>query len=220
MLIEQAYLRFKQKVEKNVTNDSISTSRGNFVLLYNEAQNKFTELNLQQRGVDDIRYIQHLLILDKKIPYVSKTYDHYNFTLPSDYLDLADIRGLASNSKCFNVQIELFEIQTENLNSLLSDEFNKPSFKFRESRYTVNSNTVSVYADDTFTIDNILLNYYRYPNKIKLIDENNPESTFDESVKIEWDDKSLDRIISMTAGEFDMNEMNTRLQVQNLRTQK
>lgn len=220
MLIEQSYLKFKQKVEKNVTNDSISTSRGNFVLLYNETQNKFIEAHLQQRGVDDVRYIQNFLILDKKIPYSSKLYDHYNFKLPADYLDLADVRALASTSNCSNTELNLFEIQTENLNAILQDEFNKPSFKWREAPYTVNSNTVSIYTDGNFTVDNILLNYYRYPNQIKLIDPQNPESRFDETSKIEWDDKSLDRIISLSAGEFDMNEMNQRLQVQNLRAQK
>ena len=217
MSVEQAYLKFKQKVEKYITNDSISTSRGNFVLLFNESQNKFLEAHLQQRGIDDVRYIQNFLVLDKKISHTSKLQDHYNFSLP---IDLADVRAIASTSNCSNEILNLFEIQTENLNAILQDEFNKPSFKWREAPYTVNSNSLSVYTDNDFKVDEILLNYYRYPNPIKLISPTNPESLFNESSKIEWDEKSLDRIISISAGEFGMNEGSTMYQLQNLRTQK
>lgn len=219
MSVEQAYLKYKMKIEKNVTNDGVSSDRGRFVIEFNEAQNKWLEFHLQQRGVDDVRYVEKFLILDKKIPYSSKLYDHYNFLLPKDYLDLADSRGLASSGKCKDKEINLFEIRTENLNSILQDEFNKPSFKWREAPFTVNSNTVSVYTDG-FSVEHLLLNYYRYPKQIKLINPSNPESKFDENQKIEWDDKSLDRIISITAGEFDMNDSNARYQVQNLRAQK
>lgn len=218
-MVEEAYLKYKQKIEKNVTNDGISSSRGSFVLQFNEAQNKWLEFHLQQRGVDDVRYIENFLVLDKKIPYSSKLYDHYNFLLPKDYLDLADARALASNKVCNNVEISLFEIRTENLNSILQDEFNKPSFKWREAPMTINSNTASVYTDG-FSVEQLLLNYYRYPKQIALQNPLDPESKFDENQNIEWDTKSLDRIISLSAGEFDMNNLDQRFQIQNLRTQK
>ena len=219
MSIEKAYLKYKTKIEKNVTNDGISSSRGAFILQFNEAQNKWIEFHLQQRGIDDVRYIQKFLVLDKKIPYSSKQYDHYNFKLPSDYLDLSDARALGSKEKCTKKEINLFEIKTENLNSILQDEFNKPSFKWREAPMTINSDTLSVYVDD-FSVETLLLNYYRYPRQIKLLNPSDPESKFDETQEIEWDDKSLDRIISLTAGEFDMNNLDQRFQIQNLRTQK
>lgn len=219
MSVEKAYLKYKIKIEKNATNDAISSNRGSFTITFNEAQNKYLEFHLQQRGVDDVRYIEKFLILDKDIPYTSKLFDHYNFKLPQDYLDLSDVRAKASLKDCKNKDINLFEIRTENLNSTLQDEFNKPSFKWREAPFTVNSNTISVYTDG-FSVDKILLNYYRYPKQIALVNQLDPESTFDENQNIEWDDKSLDRIISIAAGEFDMNDSNARYQVQNLRAQK
>lgn len=219
--VETAYERYLQKVEKNITNDNISTDRGRFVMLFNESQNKFQELVLQNRGSDDVRYIQNLLILDKKISNSKKAFDHYDFEIPENYFDLADVRALASKEDCENQLIELFEMQSENINSILSDEFNKPSFKWREAPYTLNSNKVSVYVgDDDFKIDSLLMDYYRYANQISLINPENPESKFNELIKIEWDDKALDRILSICAGEFDMNENNPRFQIQNLRTQK
>ena len=61
--------------------------------------------------------------------------------------------------------------------------------------------------------------YYRYPNQIKLQDPENPESDFD-STEVEWDDKSLDDIISLMVANLDMNEGNPRFQINTLRTQK
>lgn len=218
--IELAYESYLLKVEKNGVNDGISTSRDRFVITFNEAQNKFTEFTLQNRKVDDVRYIEHLLVLDKKILTSSKTSDHYNFPLPDNYLDLASVRGFGSQDNCKNQSIELFEIQTENSSEILNDEDNKPSFKWREAPFTIASNLVNVYTDNTFSVDEILLSYYRYPTQIALIDPYNPESKFDETITIDWDAKSLDRIISLTAGEFDLNTNNPRFQLQNARAQK
>lgn len=217
---EQAYEKTLLKTEKNQTNDNISLDRGRWVLMFNEAQNKFIELTLQNRGVDDVRYIERFLILDKKIPYSSKTQDYFNFNLPKDYLDLADARAIAAKGKCKNKVIFLTEVRAENLNEKLQDEYYKPSFKWRESLYITNSNNISVYTLGEFSITELLLSYYRYPNRASLKFPDDPESKFDETIELEWDDKSLDRIISMVAMEFDINESDQRFQLQNLRTQK
>lgn len=220
MTVQEAYIQYELKKGKNATTTGISSSRGLFVRQFNEAQDKWTEFHLQSRGVDDVRYIQHLLVLDKNIPASSNLYDHYNFSLPKDYLDTADVRAIASQGECKNKKLFLQEIRTEDLNIKLQDPYLKPSFKWRESLYTVNSNQISIYTDGTFTVDNILLNYYRYPKRIALINPNDPESDFTSISVIEWDDKSALRIISLAAGEFDMNNLNERFQIQNLRTQK
>lgn len=175
--VQQVKDRFLVKSEKNGVNDAIATDNLRFSLLYNEAQNKFLTLHLQQRGIDDVRYIQRYLILDKKVTHSSKTQEKYNFEIPKDYFDLADVRAKGVKEKCERL-LNCVEIQTENLNEVLQDEFNKPSFEWDEVPYTINSNLLSVYTDNTFSISEILLNYYRYPNQIKLLDEYDSESDF------------------------------------------
>ena len=98
------------------------------------------------------------------------------------------------------------------------NEFLKPSFDWREAPYTINSDKLSVYVDN-FNLDSLLLNYYRYPNQIRLEDAEDPESDF-APIEIEWDDKSLDDIISIMVANLDMNENNPRYQLNTLRTQK
>ena len=219
MTIEQIRERFVIKAEKNATNDSITTDNLRFCLLFNESQNKFLTLQLQNRKIDDVRYIQNFLVLDKSIPTTSKSQDKVNFKLPENYFDLADARANATKENCSDL-IYLFELRTENLGEILQDEYNKPSFKWREAPYTVNSNQLSIYTDNEFRITELLLNYYRYPNQIRLLDEEDAESKFDENVPIEWDDKSLDDIISIMVFNSDINENNPRFQLNNLRAQK
>ena len=214
---EEVKERYLIKAEKNGTNDNIATDNYRFCLNFNESQNKFLTLQLQNRGIDDVRYIQNFLVLDKKIPPLNTSEDKVNFKLPENYFDLSSARAKAKTESCSDL-IDLFEIQTENLNEIMFNEFLKPSFAWREAPYTVNSNNLSIYTDN-FKIENLLLNYYRYPNQIKLVDSENPESEF-EKIQIEWDDKSLDDIISLMVFNFDINESNPRYQLQTLRIQK
>ena len=61
--VEEARERYIIKAEKNGTNDNITTDNYRFCLNFNESQNKFLTLQLQNRGIDDVRYIQKFLIL-------------------------------------------------------------------------------------------------------------------------------------------------------------
>lgn len=216
--IEEAKERYRIKAEKNGINDNITTDNYRFSLNFNESQNKFLTLHLQNRGVDDVRYVQKFLVLDKKLSLKETKEDKYIFETPKDYFDLSSARAKAKKSNCQDL-IELVEIQTENLNEILNNEFLKPSFKWREAPYTVNSDTISIYTDG-FQIKEVLLNYYRYPNQIKLQDPEDPESNFSDTSTIEWDDKSLDDIISIMVANFDMNQNNPRFQLNTIRTQK
>ena len=215
--IEEVKERYIIKAEKNGTNDNITTDNYRFCLNFNESQNKFLTLQLQNRGIDDVRYIQKFLVLDKNISPENTSENKVNFKLPKNYFDLSSARAKAQSNGCQDI-IELIEIQTENLNEIMFNEFLKPSFDWREAPYTINSDQLSIYKDN-FTIDSLLLNYYRYPNQIKLQDPENPESDFD-STEIEWDDKSLDDIISLMVANLDMNGGNPRFQINTLRTQK
>lgn len=219
MTFEQVRDSYIVKVEENATNDNIATDNLRISLLFNESQNKFLTLHLQNRKSDDVRYIQNFLVLDKSIPYFSKTQDKENFKLPDDYFDLADARAKAKKGSCTDI-INLFELRTENLNEILQDEFHRPSFEWREAPFTVNSNLLSIYTDNEFHILELLLNYYRYPSQLKLIDENNPESGFSPESIVEWDKKALDDIISLMVFNNDINENNPRFQLQTIRIQK
>ncbi len=211
MNTSQIFDRFLIQAEKNSTNDFIAVDKGRFVELYNIASNKYVEFVYERKNQDDLRYIQTLLVDDTKIPGVQKD-EHVLFKLPENYFDFSNAYGSAAKGKC-KAKIALFEIKDFNRNiSILADEFTTPSFEYRESYFTFSEDNLKVFTTD-FKIPFIHLSYYRYPAQIKLKDINNPELGFDDSVKIDFDDKVINRILDMAVSIFDINEDNPRYQI-------
>lgn len=211
MTTQTAFDKFQIKVNKNLETGSIAVDRGRFVLIFNEAQNRLIEYILDKKNEDDVRYIQKILISDFPISSSESKIGYQNFPLPKDYFDFSSVNASASKEKCQNKQMFLFEMKDDNKNELLQDEFNKPSFEARESFFNITSDNLRVYTDD-FTLDKILLSYYRYPVQIRLLNNDDPESDFDNSINPEFDDKFVDRVLSIASGEFELNVENPKSQ--------
>ena len=134
------------------------------------------------------------------------------FELPKNYFDLSSAYTKASNKTCKDQKISLYEIKDDNKIEILQDEFNKPSFIAREAPFSISSNELYVYKD-CFSNDELYLTYYRYPVQIRTIVEDDPESPFNEQFAPEFDDKFLDRIISMAASLFEGNSGDSKYQI-------
>ena len=80
------------KVEKNGTNDNISLDYSRFVILAKSSFIKFMEKVYENKGDDEIRYIQNLLITAKlQKDNNSKTFSEY--TLPENYFNHSSIQA-------------------------------------------------------------------------------------------------------------------------------
>ena len=211
MQTERAYEKFQMKVNENYESSKIAVDRGRFVILANESQNKMMENILDRKSNDELRYIQKVLVKDKKILKDSSTETTDRFPLPTDYFDFSSAYTKAQKGNCLQ-KINLYEIKDDNSIEILSDEFNKPSFIARETPFTFSNDSVIVFKED-FKNTELFLSYYRYPVQIKLIDEENPESGFDENYQFEFDDKFVDRIISMAASELKINNEDASFQI-------
>ena len=216
MKASEAYERFLMKAERNSVNDGLSTDRGRFVQLFNEASHRYIEYCYEKKNEDDIRYIQSMLVDSEPISYSFHNENYYAFELPEDYFEFSNVYGKASKGDCYNTNIDLFEIKDFNKNIIISDEFTSPSFEYREAPFTISDNSVKVFTDNNFSVDNIILTYYRYPKKIKLQNPDNPESQFDDSFDLDFDDKVIDRIISAAVSGFDINNSSERWQLHNV----
>jgi len=201
------YIKFLQKVNKNYTNDNISVDKGRFILLYNEAQNKFIEWVLEKRNEDDIRDIQNLVVTDKKLDINSAGDINDSFKLPKNYFSFINVNVKATKNKCKNTNINSFEVKGENLNELLNDFNNKPSFLFRETFYTFGNNNIIIYKDD-FDISKVFMSYYRYPQSIDINGYIKIDGSTSTDVDSEFDDRITDRIISLCAKDFNSNNDN------------
>lgn len=216
MKASNVYDRYILKVEKNSVNDNVSTDKQRFVETYNEYQIRFFEYIYDLKNEDNFRYIESLLVRERKINESIKGRESSSFELPDNYLDLSSVYALGSKGKCKNKKIDLpIEVKDIEKDLYLMDENTKPSFEYRESLYTIAGGFVNVYHSD-FSIDSVILSYYRYPKKLRLQNPDNPESDFDDSFDIDFDDKSINRILSAAASGFDINNNSERWQINNM----
>lgn len=207
MRIIDCYLRALQKAEENATNGGIKLDKARFVQLFNEEQNLLVLYLLDKRNEDDIRYLQKLVVYSKDIS-KNRSIDNQIsdlFSLPSDYLDFINVSGVFSRGECSASDFNLWEAKNENVNELLADEFNKPSYDYRDAFYTIGEEGVRVYKGD-FNVDKLFLSYYRYPNPVDIsgyIKSDNSSST---DIDPELDDKLVDIILNMVEKQFALNE--------------
>lgn len=212
MTTEQTYIKFLLKVNDNFENSNVAGDRGRFVVVFNEAQNKMIEYILDNKKNDESRYIQQILVSNHKILKTTSVEYADTFQLPKDYFDLSSAYTKASNKTCKDQKINLYEIKDDNKVEILQDEFNKPSFIAREAPFSLSSNKLHVYKD-CFSNDELYISYYRYPVQIRTVVEDDPESPFNEVFAPEFDDKFLDRIISMAASLFEGNNSDEKYQI-------
>lgn len=214
MQVERAYEKFLLKANENFETSKIAVDRGRFTLLFNEAQNKMLENILDRKADDEYRYIQKLLVKNKEIPREASQENLDLFPLPKNYFDFSSAytKATSKGNKCTDVKIYLYEVKDDNIVEVLQDEFQKPSFIAREAPFSFTSDKIAVYKED-FKNDSLVLSYYRYPLQIQLIDEEDPESAFNEDYPIEFDDKFTDRIISMAVSEFEINNSNDKFNI-------
>ena len=71
MNIQEAYLRFLIKVNKNLSSNNITASKDRFVLLYNEEQIRRVEYILDNKNDDEIREINTFLVQNNNLPQTS-----------------------------------------------------------------------------------------------------------------------------------------------------
>lgn len=203
-----------------VGTNNIALDKSRFVLTANEAQNKIIEHFLSNKTDENLRYIQQILV-DKKIQSSGVENNLYSkVLLPEDYFDFSSVIGYGTKGMCNNKQINLYEIKDPNKDEILIDEFNKPSFLYREAPFVVSQDMLKIYTMEEFVLDNVILNYYRYPIQIRQVDPDDPESAFDDTVEIEFDDKLVDRIISEIVSEIQLNNKESVFQQNKIRAQQ
>ena len=190
---------------------NIAVDNSRAIISLNEAQNRMVEFFLSTKQDDNLRYIQKLL-KSQEIERTSEEKLTNNFSLPDDYFDFSSIVGYGSTEKCKGKKFHLYEIKNQNKDEILNDEFNKPSFLYRESPYYISEDSIKIFVDD-FKMDKVILDYYRYPVQLRLVDEDNPESDFDEGFQIDFDDKLIDRIVSEAVFLIQVNNKESEFQV-------
>lgn len=204
MTINQAYITFTQLVNRNSTNDNLSVDKPRFVLLFNRVAKAYTEWILEKSNQDDLRDIQKLLVLDYKLTKSSSKESFTEFNLPSDYFNFSNLQVFSSKESCKNIKLGSFEVKNQDVEELLIDEFNRPSFEFRETFYTISADKIAIYKSD-FNLDKALLSYYRYPIEVNMSGFIDLEGNNTTDIDPEFDDKVVNKILIACAKDYSLN---------------
>lgn len=215
MNINETYLKFLNKVNKNFINDNISVDKGRFVIIFNEAQNKYVDWIISQNNTSAIRNIRFLKIPNEELSKSSSYEDFDSFTLPKDFFRFINVRAKAKKGSCTDYLDILFEVKGENVHELYNDENNEPSFDYRESFYTFSSNSIDIYKKD-FDVSNVILTYYRFPKSVDIAGYYRIDNTVSKDIDSEFTDDIIDKILDICVKDFNVNSDNLeRYQVDN-----
>ena len=201
MKISEAYVTFVDLVNRNLTSNNLNVDKPRFINLFNKISIEYVSWILDKRSDDGIRYISPLLIIRAPLAINEITDEFTSFTLPKDYFDLANFHAYGTYKKCKDVRIKTFEVKSEDIEELLNDDANIPSFEYRETFYLVDSNRVTAYQDN-FKITRGLLSYYRYPKKVDIEGYIHLDKTHSKNVDPELDDKVVHKILTAMAKQF------------------
>jgi len=201
MNIEQEYIQFVNLVDRNATNNNVNIDKPRFIILYNDYQNRFVQWILEKRNEDAIRYVAPLLQTNKKLSKdsVEKTYTTYK--LPKDYFDFANLSVFAKKGACKNERLYTFEVKSEDVEELLADVDNRPSFEARETFYYTGDKKINIFKQN-FEINEALLTYYRYPKQVDISGYTRLDGSSSQNINSEWDDRISSRILNAMAVGF------------------
>lgn len=205
MTSEEAYLKFTEMVEENTTNNNLDVSPDLFVSLYNNTTLQYVEWILEKKNEDAIRYVAPLLVLKKKLALGNRLDTHDNYKLPKDFFDLSNLDVYAKTDCCGEDRLKTFEVKNDDENELYFDEFNCPSYPYRETFYTLSNNNVAIFKKD-FEISSVKLSYYRYPKEIDIQGYIRTDGTSSQNIDPDLDDKVVNRILIATAKSFSANK--------------
>lgn len=205
MKILDCYLRALQRAEENLTNGGLTLDKGRFVNLFNDSQIRLVRSILDRKNDDRIRDIQKLVVFDRILEVKGAYVDRALYSLPDDYFAFSNVRMKFRRGDCVAVDFNIHEAKNENVHKLLADEFNKPSFDYRDTFYVIGEDGVNVFVDD-FTCEQVKLTYYRYPTNVDISGYIRSDSTQSKDIDPELSDELVDEILNMVQRQFALNK--------------
>lgn len=210
MNFEESYQKYLILAEANGTTDKLATNKGRYAVKYNISQNKIIEWFIENNATDENRYLQSLKVPYQKLEQVETKPDYTSFSIPKNYFEFIDLRVYGGKDKCKNQPFRAREVKGENVSNLLIDSNTNPSFKYRETFYTIAKDAVQVFKTN-FNIDSTEMSYYRYPKQIELVNPNDPESKF-KNEQLDFDDKLINRIIFLSVSLHELSSDDPKYQ--------
>jgi len=182
--VTELLYKLDMRLNKLSSNDFQSIPLENKVLALNEGQIKLVKKKLDPNntlgiGLDGFkkRYedVQNLAVPFEKMGVQKTDETHTSYqadinTLKYEYFIPLEMYAECSRGNCTNRTIYIERvIRHGDLFTMMANNHFVPSFLYQETMAIISSNNIIVYSNDPagdFVVDNIYLNYLRYPQKI------------------------------------------------------
>jgi hypothetical protein len=204
MNVQEAYLRFLTKVNRNLSSNNIVASKDRFVLLYNEEQIRHLDYCLDFRNDIGIKDAEEFLVTDSNVQPQAAIDNIVPLNLADDWYEVSSAYAYVKTDECDNIRLSLFEIKNFDQEQLAIDANNSPSIRYREAPYYMGDNNLNVYTKD-FTIERGIVTYYRFPRPIDIEGYIKLDDTASTNIDPEGTDWWVNKVISMCAESFFRN---------------
>jgi hypothetical protein len=225
MLNSTITIKIKQRLNKLDSQDYDNITCWQVVEAFNKAQVEWSRRQLHginvvkegdeqsTRRKDDL---QKLLI---KTPLTSVKKDlYYEGDVPVNYLQWKRVDIYAKKECCDKRRMTVYLAEEGNLNQLLRDKSKQPSFEWAETFATLINDTVHLYTNNEFEIEEAYLTYYRQPVKIQIDGCSDPYTGITSTTNVDCEFKDdiieliIDEAVSILAGDIESGNQFSRTQ--------
>lgn len=208
MNVIEIYKQLLNKVNKNDTNGNVKIPKSQFVSTFNEQKRLWLNNKIKKdESSDYIEDIESLLVIDEELELQNSNSLKSEFNLPSNFFKKVSSYVLASKGECKNSVLANWIVKPKNINVLLQNDEQNPSFEFQETLSIISGNKIVTYKDN-FEINSLFLSYYKEPIDIDIEGYIHLDGTPSKNIDIDLDKTNTSVIINMTALEILRNYEN------------
>jgi hypothetical protein len=209
-------LKIKQRLNKLDSQDFDNVQTWQIIEAFNKAQVQWIRRQLHgtnqhrsgdeqtKRRIDDLQ----ILLIDTPLILVKGKY-WYETPLPANYLEWKRVSAYAKSDCCSDRRMKIYQVEEANIDEILNDANKQPSFEWGETIATLKNNSVIIYTNGEFELENANLVYYRQPRRIQITGSVDPYTSNISAIDVESEFKDdivevmIDEAVTILAGDIE-----------------
>jgi hypothetical protein len=210
-------LKIKQRLNKLASQDYDNLECWHIVEAFNKGMVSWCRRNLHgnnlyktgdegsKRRIDDLQ----ILLSEISINLVKKDLYYEYVNLPGDYFEWKRVSANATTKCCGKRRMVIYLAEEANVDTLLRDQYKRPSYEWGETFCTLRDNNLKIYTNDEFDVPSAQLTYYRQPRRIQILGCVDPYTNVQSTVEVECEFKDdlvelfIDEAAKILAGDIE-----------------
>lgn len=170
-------IKVKQRLNKLASQDYDNLECWQIVEAFNKGMVDWCRRNLHgnnlyktgdegsKRRIDDLQ----ILLTELNLTLVKKDLYYEAPALPGNYFEWKRVSTYAKTDCCDKRRMVIYLAEEANVDTLLRDQYKKPSYEWGETFCTLRNNTLRIYTNNEFDVPTAQLSYYRQPQRIQIL---------------------------------------------------